>query len=145
MNIRAAAARVCAGGNQCTGGGTASLANASRFPLKVRMEAEERAQASGAQIVNVTMSSEGGLDVTTDIERPTLRLAGAPPRTRRDAAGHEVPDCEIPKSDHDKTGELMCQFEVRSLSAKNHDPTLTLEAATRFGWGITGSARVHLP
>ena len=108
-------------------------------------QAEERAQASGAQIVNVTMSSEGGLDVTTDIERPTLRLAGAPPRTRRDAAGHEVPDCEIPKSNHDKTGELTCQFEVRSLSAKNHDPTLTLEAATRFGWGITGSARVHLP
>jgi hypothetical protein len=128
-----------------TGGGSASLANASRFPLKIRVEAEKRAQTSGAQVVNVTMSSEGGLDVTTDIERPTLRLAGAPPRTRRDAAGHEVPDCEIPKSSRDRTGELMCQFEVGSLSADNHDPTFTLEAATRFGWGVTGSAKVHLP
>jgi hypothetical protein len=39
----------------------------------------------------------------------------------------------------------MCQFEVGSLSADNHDPTFTLEAATRFGWGVTGSAKVHLP
>jgi hypothetical protein len=31
------------------------------------------------------------------------------------------------------------------LSAKNKDPTLTLKAATPFGWGITGSAKVHLP
>jgi hypothetical protein len=51
----------------------------------------------------------------------------------------------MPKSDHDTSKELVCQFEVTSLSAKNKDPTLTLEAATPFGWDITGSAAVHLP
>lgn len=128
-----------------SGGGSASLTNASRFPIKTRMEAEKQAEKSGAYLVKVVMSSAEGLDVTTDIERPTLRLAGSPPRSTRDRTGKQVPDCEMPKSDHDTSKELVCQFEVRSLSAKNQDPTLTLEAATSFGWGITGSAMVHLP
>ena len=128
-----------------TGGGLASLANASRFPLKIRIDAEKEAEKSGLHLVSVSMLSEKGLDVTTDIERPTLRLAGSPPRITRDAAGHDVPDCDIPKLNDGKPTELTCKFELGPLSVNNHDPTLTLEAATPFGWGITGFAKVHLP
>jgi len=128
-----------------TGGGSVSLANASRFPLKIRMAAQDHSEKSGAHLVDVTISSEDGLDVTTDIERATLRLADSPPRSRRDAAGHEVPDCVIPDSNRDKAKELICRFELGSLSAKDTDPTLTLEGTTAFGWGVAGSAKVHLP
>jgi hypothetical protein len=127
-----------------SGGGSASLANATRFPLKLSLEAEKNAQPS-AHLVSATISSEGGLDVTTDVDRTTLRLAGVAPRTTRDVAGHEAPDCEIAKSNDSKANELLCRFEIGSLSANDHDPTLTLEAATSFGWGVAGSAKVHLP
>jgi hypothetical protein len=127
-----------------TGGGSASLANGSRFPLTVRIEADKSTQAS-AHLVSVAISSEGGLDVTKDVDRATLRLAGTEPRTTRDAAGHKVPDCEIPKPNNGMANELVCRFEIGSLPANDHDPTLTLEAATSFGWGVAGSAKVHLP
>lgn len=126
-----------------TGGGSASLANGSRFPLTVRIEADNT-QAS-ARLVSVAISSEGGLDVTKDVVRATLRLAGTEPRTTRDAAGHNVPDCEIPKPNNGMANELVCRFELGSLLANDHDPTLTLEGATSFGWGVAGSAKVHLP
>jgi hypothetical protein len=127
-----------------TGGGSASLANGSRFPLTVRIEADKSTQTS-AHLVSVAISSESGLDPTKDINRATLRLAGTAPRTTRDAAGHEVPDCDVPKPNVGKVVELVCRFAIGSLSANDHDPTLTLEAATSFGWGVAGSARVHLP
>jgi hypothetical protein len=127
-----------------TGGGSASLANGSRFPLTVRIEVDKSTQGS-AHLVSVAISSEGGLDVTKDVDRASLRLAGTAPRTTRDATGHNAPDCEIPKPNNGMANELVCRFEFGSLPANDHDPTLTLEAATSFGWGVAGSAKVHLP
>jgi hypothetical protein len=124
-------------------GGSAAVVNDARLPVNVRIEAEKRAGGkSGGHLVSVTISGGEGLDVTKDIVRATLRLAGSPPGTKRDGAGHEVPACEA--HDKEKQKELICQFEVKGLSSKNLAPTLTLEAATPFGWGVSGSARVHL-
>jgi len=121
-------------------GGSASVVNAGRVPVDVHITAEKHgAEKSGVHLLSVTVSGKEGFEVSA-IERATLRLAGSPPRTKRDTTGHEVPACETGKAK-----ELVCQFEVTGLSAKNHDPTLTLEAATSAGWGITGSGRVHLP
>jgi hypothetical protein len=122
-------------------GGSASVVNAGRLPVDVHIMAEKYgAEKSGVHLLSVTVSGKEGFEVSS-IERATLRLAGSPPRTKRDATGHEVPACEATG----KAKELVCQFEVKGLSAKNRDPTLTLEAATNAGWGITGSGRVHLP
>ncbi len=126
-----------------SGGGSAAVVSAGRFPVSIGIESAKGSSRSGPHRVSVTATSAKGLDVTTDIERPTLRLMGSPVLTKRDASGHDVPDCET-RTNRDKVKELVCQFEVKGLSANNHDPTLTLEAATPFGWGITGTSSVHL-
>jgi hypothetical protein len=121
-------------------GGSASVVNAGRIPVDVRIAAEKHGgEKTAALMLNVTITGTDVVDVS-DIQRTTLRLAGSPPRTKRDSAGHEVPDCDLAG----KSKQLVCQFELKALSDKNHDPTLTLEAATNFGWGVTGSSRVHL-
>jgi hypothetical protein len=127
-----------------SGGGSASLANATPFPVTLRIEPDKNGPAN-VHLLSVAISSAGGIDVLADINRATLRLAGTAPRIIHDAAGHEAPDCEVPKADTGKPPELVCHFEVGSLSANDHDPTLTLQGATSFGWGVAGSAKVHLP
>jgi hypothetical protein len=126
-----------------SGGGSAAVVSGGRFPVKIGIESAKGSSRSGAHRVSVTATSAKGLDVTTDIDRSTLRLMGSPVLTKRDASGHDVPDCEA-RTNRDKVKELVCQFEVKGLSASNRDPTLTLEAATPFGWGITGTNRARL-
>ena len=60
-------------------------------------------------------------------------------------SSRHVPDCEIPKPNNGMANELVCRLGLGSLLANDHDPTLTLEGATSFGWGVAGSAKVHLP
>jgi hypothetical protein len=121
-------------------GGSASVVNAGRLPVDVRIEADKPGtEKSAAHLLSVTITGTDGVAVG-DIQRATLRLAGSKPRTKKDAAGHEVPACEMAG----EAKQLVCQFEYKGLSDKNSDPTLTLEGATNFGWGVTGSARVHL-
>jgi hypothetical protein len=121
-------------------GGSASVVNAGRLPVDVRIAVEKRGtDKSAAHLLSVTITGTDGTDVG-DIQRATLRLAGSPPRAKKDGAGHEIPACEL----EGKSKQLVCQFELKGFSEKNRDPTLTLEAATNFGWGVTGSARVHL-
>ncbi len=126
-----------------SGGGSASVVSAGRFPVSISIEPAKGSSRSGSHRVSVIATSAKGLDVTTDIERPTLRLLGSPVLTKRDASGRDVPDCET-RTNRDKVKELVCQFELKGLSANNHDPTLTLEAATPFGWGIIGTSQAHL-
>jgi hypothetical protein len=124
-------------------GGSAAVVNDARLPVNIHIEAEKHvAGKSGGHIVSVVISGGEGIDVTKDIVRATLRLAGSPPGTKRDTRGQEVPACDAREKEKQK--ELVCQFEVKGLSSKNLAPTLTLEAATPFGWGVSGSARVHL-
>jgi hypothetical protein len=121
-------------------GGSVSVVNAGRIPVDVHIAAEKHGTEKPlTHSLSVTITGKDGVDVS-DIQRSTLRLAGSPPRTKKDSAGREVPVCELAG----KSKQLVCQFELTGLSEKNHDPTLTLEAATNFGWGVTGSGRVHL-
>jgi hypothetical protein len=122
-------------------GGSASVVNAGRLPVDVRIEADKPGtEKYGAHhLLSVSITGTDGVAVS-DIQRATLRLAGSRPRMKKDAAGREVPACELAGD----SKQLVCQFELKGFSEKNLDPTLTLEAATNFGWGVIGSARVHL-
>ena len=127
-----------------SGGGSAAVVDTTRYPVKIRLDAEkQKADKSGLSVVTVTVLSAEGFDASTDIDRSTLRLAGSAPRTKRDKAGAEQPACETRDMNGDKLEDLMCEVEIKALGKPERDTTLRLEGMTSFGLGIFGSDVLH--
>ncbi len=127
-------------------GGSAVVVSTARLPVKIRLsQAEERnAPKPAANIVTVAVLSTKDFDASTDIDRRTLRLAGAPVRTTRDKEGKEQPACDARDVNNDKIKDLVCEVEVARTAPSKKDEKLRLEAMTPFGWGIAGSDVLHV-
>jgi len=126
------------------GGGSAAVVDTTRYPVKIRLDAEkQKTDKSGLSVVTVTVLSAEGLDASTDIDRSTLRLAGSAPRTKRDKAGAEQPACETRDMNGDKLEDLVCEVEIKALGKPERGTTLRLEGMTSFGLGIFGSDVLH--
>jgi hypothetical protein len=115
-------------------GGSAVVVNAARLPVKIRLS-----RPGDPKLVKVAVLSSKDFDAPADIERNSLRLAGAPVRKARDAAGKEQLACEARDVNNDKIQDLVCEVEVPRVESSKQGETLQLEAMTQHGWGIAGS------
>lgn len=113
-------------------GGAAALVSTARLPVKIRL-------SYAGRNVRVAVLSTRGFDAPADIQRTSLRLAGAPVQKTRDQAGGDQLACDERDVNNDKLKDLVCDVEVARTGSSQREQRLRLEAMTQFGWGITGS------
>jgi len=119
-------------------GGSATVVSAGRLPVKIRLTRAGDPKAD-AKLVSVAVLSSKDFDAPADIDRASLRLAGAPVRKTRDAAGKEQLACQARDVNNDKIADLVCEVEAPRLDSSKEREALRLEAMTHHGWGIAGS------
>ena len=123
-------------------GGWAGLVDATRFPVQIKVLAEEPRNEAQAGIAPVAILSSASFDATRDIERDTLNFAGAPVRREPEAKGGDRPKCAERDVNGDKRPDLVCDFgspaPVAGGAARVRNATL--EAMTPYGWMIEGRA-----
>jgi hypothetical protein len=125
------------------GGGWASLVDATRFPVEIKVLSPEPREASTpAHTVSVAILSTKSFDATKDIERETLHFAGMSARSERDAKGRELPQCAARDVNGDQYPDLVCEFEAPETAASGAAQKWSrrLEGMTPYGWSVEGRA-----
>jgi hypothetical protein len=121
-------------------GGSASIVDTTRFPVKIDVlpgKGPKTWKRGGA--LSVAMLSSAGLNAPEEIDRATIRLSGAPPKTTRDKKGGEQAACDAKDVNKDKLADLVCEIEADRLVIDEGDATLVLEASTTTAMPIRGT------
>lgn len=123
------------------GGGWGGLVDATRFPVEIKVLAQEPQRTSTpAHSTSVVILSTKSFDATKDIERDTLHFAGMPVRSERDARGKEHPQCAERDGNGDGHPDLVCEFEAPAASTEvsAQKRIRRLEGMTPYGWIVEG-------
>lgn len=121
-------------------GGSASIVDTTRFPVKIDVQPDKSPNVvkRGAP-VSVAILSSAGLNAPEEIDRATIRLSGAPPRTTRDKKGGEQPACDAKDVNKDKLADLICEMQSDRIATNEGEATLVLEATTTSAMPIRGT------
>lgn len=128
-------------------GGSASIVDSTRFPVKIDVlpgKKGPKVVKRGAAL-SVAILSSAGLNAPEEIDRATIRLAQAPPKSTRDKKGGEQAACGAKDVNKDKLADLVCEIQADRIVADDGETTLILEASTTSAMPIRGSdsARVE--
>lgn len=124
------------------GGGWGGLVDATRFPVEIKILAQERGETSTTpHATSVAILSTKSFDATKDIERDTLHFAAMPVRSERDAQGAEHPRCAERDVNGDGHPDLVCEFESLATpeGRRSQPPIRRLEGMTPYGWSVEGT------
>jgi len=127
-------------------GGSATIVDTTRFPVKIDVQPGKSPNVvNRGAAVAVAILSSAGLDAPEEIDRATIRLAHAPPRTTKDKKGVEQAACDKRDVNNDKLADLVCDIQADRLTAADGEVTMVLEASTTSAMPIRGtdSARVE--